>query len=614
MNVMNIKHYLSASAALVLMAACSDYDPGMSGEAVNYTDTELATIQEYAKNFDEHYGGIDPYHTWGFGDKGSEDEKGTRATQPENNMWAYLDVDGNIVTTVGKPEKTNNPYSSPLQYDITQVYNVPGLPGVEGKYFIAANGNEYSPVSALTKNEIEAELASHKVYAAGDVTDEEIEYVSWWFRTHPGPSNTVPPFTEYFIQDISQDYDRVSYPNGDWKLVPEGGKQMIVPQTLYDSNGNQLTVDTNGQPINRTEGIEPGMDYFSVLTSDNVWEHNYNFNKQKANPIARTGLTGNETAQPTNGTAFYDASHYPNRTLKYWSSYGPYQNDPSQAPIFRENEPYTTSFSYHNSNDSKDYQNYKLVHLEFDINGHHYDGYYIGFDYEMHKEQAEGDYTWKTDIEPDGYYSNWILKLSPGNPEWSDHEWWRIMCEDLGNTYDYDFNDLVYDVYFTGEAPNYIAHIKVQAAGGTYPIFIGEHNAAHEAHGLLGHADEYNDNTNLYQPVNVGTGLTGTAEEFTLDMGNSTNPDDILIYVDKPGTNSARPKNDFSLPKVHEASDAPQKICIPGNTVKWTLEHKNIELAYPKFTNWVQDETDIYDFGNSSDWTKTDVATQYLFK
>ena len=44
---MSIKHYLSAAAALTMLAACSDYDPGESGNVVDLTDAEIETIEEY---------------------------------------------------------------------------------------------------------------------------------------------------------------------------------------------------------------------------------------------------------------------------------------------------------------------------------------------------------------------------------------------------------------------------------------------------------------------------------------------------------------------------------------------------------------------------------------
>lgn len=51
MNVMNIKHYLSAMAALAMLAACSDYDPGMSENAINLNEAEEQLINEYTANF-----------------------------------------------------------------------------------------------------------------------------------------------------------------------------------------------------------------------------------------------------------------------------------------------------------------------------------------------------------------------------------------------------------------------------------------------------------------------------------------------------------------------------------------------------------------------------------
>ena len=131
---------------------------------------------------------------------------------------------------------------------------------------------------------------------------------------------------------------------------------------------------------------------------------------------------------------------------------------------------------------------------------------------------------------------------------------------------------------------------------------------------MLGHGDKYNTTTKLYQPINVGTGLTSAPYEFTLSV-NSTNPDDIPIFVENPNFQGSRTKNDFTLPRVdEELTDAPQKICIPGNKVKWTKENQNIEWAYPKFTDWVKNMQGDCDFGKTNDWTKTNVQDSYLYK
>lgn len=602
MNVMNIKHYLSAVAALGLLAACSEYDPGMSDQAIDLTDAEIETIEEYRANFIARYGEPAEGHTWGFGAKGSEDEMGTRAVQVDRNDWTiyvYEDGEVKLKSTVGTYRKDDWDDNYNYSYIEKAGYKVPGFPSpIDDLYHFEKDGQTY----AWTQQQVDAFEAqqtgvneynlsqSANLAPTGDVTDEEIQYVSWWFRTHPNPQSVTPPFKEFFIQDISQDHDRVSYPSGAQK------------NTAY----------TN-------------MDYFSVKTSDGYWEHISNLNQQKANPISNTVpnavLDGDTTALKTL------TQSYPERTLKYWSSEGPYERGVEDV-INRDGTAYTTSFSYHNSDDNTDYENYVLVHLKFvgPISGKLYDGYYLAFDYEFHKKEGVNNPGELTEIKPDGYYSNWIVKLAPGNPEfYKDHKWNRIMCEDLGSTDDYDFNDLVYDVYFTGTNNQYTAHIKVLASGGTLPIYVGTHteNPAREAHQILqgGNAKKLNGGQ-LYQPVNVSAGVTANPVEFEFEMKDAsgkwltgaagTDPDYIPILVtslDK-SRQTASGKNTFVLLTAVK-NPVPQKICIDGNLidatkVRWMKERKQIESTYTLFDHWAiagDKGNSEYHFGKTSDWT-----------
>lgn len=618
---MNIKHYLSAVAALGLLAACSEYDPGMSDQAIDLTDAEIETIEEYRANFIARYGEPAEGHTWGFGAKGSEDEMGTRAVQVERNMWAVAVKENNTVVgvTTAVGTDTQNPNGSHYyEYTTKEGYVIPGFPStVDGLYYIEENNQQVG----YTKEQIMSKMQYNQVQPAGDVTDEEIEYVSWWFRTHPKITSETPPFTEYFVQDISQDLDRVTYPNGEWIDEKNGVRE--VPVKLYE-NG-QYVRDEN------PEGINYGMDYFSVQTKESdgsyFWEHNNNLNKQKANQIAESGSAVAATANDI--TALVSSrTTYPNRTLKYWTSEGPSQQNTNGQTVYKDGKGYTTSFSFHNSNDSHDYENYVLVHLKFKgpRSGLDYDGWYLGFDFELHKSADIGAQYKKTDVERDYVYSNWIVKLSPGNPEfYEDHKWHRIMCEDLGATDDYDFNDLVYDVYFTGTNDQYTAHIKVLASGGTLPIYVGTYkeNDAHEAHQLLqgGNAQKLNGGK-LYQPVNVSAGVTADPVEFEFEMkdalGNwltgaaGTDPDYIPILVTSTDEHrqTASGKNTFVLPTVKD-NPVPQKICIDGNKidatkVRWMKERKQIETTYTLFDKWAvvgDKDNSEYHFGKSSDWT-----------
>lgn len=579
---MNIKHFLSASAAIMALAACSDYDPGVASQAVDLTEEEEAFIKnEYAVSFTDRMGTIDENHTWGFPTEAAAAVK-TRFVNVNRNEWDHAIKEDNQI--VG--------YTT-WQNEEGQTMIVPGFPSaVDGLYHIEENVptgrhidnewggyDEYVPKNmAYTEAEL-IQKGQDSYLPVGDVTDEEIQYVSEWFRTHQYPDSEVPEFTEFFIQDISQDYDRVSYPNG-----------AAIDRELTVYTGGSLAEDgywfEGGTPDNGHDPIVFGMDFFAVKTTEADWEHENNFNAQKTNKL--------DGVNPDNSTEF------PNRTLKYWTTNGGH----------------TTSFMYHNSDDSQNYENYVLVHLSFDgpRTGLHYDGYYLAFDYQfrdlMETKTEGGVTTYKyAQRKPDGYYSNWIVKLAPADPDWNEpaKKWYRVMCEDLGNSYDFDFNDIVFDVSYEGTAGNYTATVRLQAAGGTLPIYIGAFAPANEAHYMLSRGDAPKRNDGTYKPINVSEGGMQFAEyqpyEFTLQTATN-NPDDIDIYVSNVGNKGTRV---VKLPKSGTVTKAPMKICIPDVTTRWMRESMQIEETYTYFKYWVQNETSEYNFGQSKAWNKNGI-------
>lgn len=640
MNVMNIKHYLSVAASLMVLAACSEYDPGFSGEAVDVTEGEIEQMKEYTRNFVEQFGDIDPNHTWGFGELADMEEMGTRAVQVDRNNWIvaiketenYQVVVTDVKTTVGNLflDTSANPPVYNYEYTTNEGYIVPGFPSaVDGLFYVDTDG-QGTNVQAKDEAWVKDQLRYNQLQPGGDVTDEEIEYVSWWFRTHPDITSETPPFTEYFVQDISQDFDRESYPDGNWINVVNGERQVPV---LYVKNDGT-------EQWENPSGINYGMDYFSVQTKEQdgsyYWEHNNNLNKQKANPMAEYApATATDTTALTTST-----THYPNRTLKYWTSQGVSQNAQTGQATYKDGTGYTTSFSYHNSNDNIDHKNYVLVHLQFygPRTGNWYDGWYLGFDYELDKVEPVGNngddgFKYQT-IEPDGYYSNWILKLSPGNPEFYNGPdervrslKRRVMCEDLGTTDDFDFNDLVFDVEYTREEMKvdgewvpknsdgkWTATITLQASGGTLPIFIQNFD------GTEYNVHEYMGGTTagrLYNPINVGIGVIRDAKALPTCQVTSTNPDDIVIKVYSPDAEHRYADKNLTLPSVKGAQKfgdnlAPQKICVPVD-VRWLREYQQIEWAYPYFKEWVESENGAAGFGNEHDWTREGIQEGYLY-
>ena len=99
--------------------------------------------------------------------------------------------------------------------------------------------------------------------------------------------------------------------------------------------------------------------------------------------------------------------------------------------------------------------------------------YYIGFDYESAGGAENQVHA------PDGVYNDWIIRISKATAV--PHTKWqgRIFCEDLGAIGDFDFNDVVFDYDFEGNN----TYIKLLAAGGTIPLYIGDTN--HEVHQLF---------------------------------------------------------------------------------------------------------------------------------
>ena len=524
MSVMNIKHLFLAAASLGVFAACSDYDPGLSENVVDYTDEELELIQEYTANFVERYGDIDPNHTWGFGELGSEDEAlSTRGSSPEGNLWESLG------------------------------YEIPA-----------------------------------------PITDRERAAVVEAFRNHT-QSDTNPQLTNFFVQQVYK---------GGWEYA------------LVDHNEADYTYPDN------TEG-----------------NPNYYISSEKMNHlhcgVARTGdQLYNEW---DNGYDHIFDFNYGN-------------SDDYNGCMLMLNSA-TTDFYYDNSVDSKQHHEYIILTVTWtEEDGSQHSGAYVGFDFYANGENPNQQ------CERDWNFDDWIVKIIPGDG--NDYDIVtetkqvsrpktvsaRVMCEDLGTTNDFDFNDVVFDVTYTGngnctettvtkkkkgtgevvsttttysdwtvDANGWTGQITLLASGGTLPIYVQNFNGQQfECHETLLGAN----NPNLkvgekYNPINVGANVDGI-ESVTLSPVSgltSTNPDNINIYVHAPSSEdrSASAQTTIVLPRAQggqyeDVSAAPQKICVPSGT-KWMKESQQIEWTHTYFRNWVNKENDEYNFGRSMDWT-----------
>ena len=526
----NIWGALYLVAALLLSASCSEYNPDMSEG--NLTKEEYEKVMEFTQNFKLRYGDIAPDNDWGFGElevKGSRGVKGTRGVLTNKNQW--------FDQTTGKS---------------TDGAVIPGMPSAIDRRYILKNsggGQEVKMYDNYTSYDVNNQIP------AGDVTDEEIIYVSEWFRTHPNPTSQAVNLSDFYVQSVSWDYDRQTYPNG----------KEVTQVTWLDGNN-----------VQQDRTIYYRMDRLMCVSySNSDGNHIYNMNNENTNKA-----DVNKTYDDISAADKTECGHlFKYRTMERYQCV--------------DSEPNVTSFKAHNSDDSRYLTNYVLVHLDFigPKSGLPYSGDYLAFDYSFDGPSAGVPAANK---EPDGYYSNWIFKISPAYPPTTPDpepttETKRVMCEDLGNTYDFDFNDLVFDVYYTykgteANKTNITAHITLQAVGGTLPIYIGTDTAdpTKELHyRMLGQASS--------SPINVAAsnGVTHSPVSFTMPA-TSTDPNDIIICV---GTSDNKATDKITILPVsgRGSSLAPQKICVPDST-KWLKENMQIEQGYPNFDKWVKGE------------------------
>lgn len=154
-------------------------------------------------------------------------------------------------------------------------------------------------------------------------------------------------------------------------------------------------------------------------------------------------------------------------------------------------------------------------------------------------------------------------------------ESWIIACEDLGNTDDIDFNDVVFSVSHT--AGETTAKVTPLAAGGVLPsnIYHGGNNLG-EIHNLINGAQP---NANgQYSMLNTGSkGTPGSAITITVLADYSVTNHGFTVKV--------KDQNESIVLESAEIGTAPQMLVLPGEWA-WPTERTPIGTAFPMFVNW----------------------------
>lgn len=173
---------------------------------------------------------------------------------------------------------------------------------------------------------------------------------------------------------------------------------------------------------------------------------------------------------------------------------------------------------------------------------------------------------------------------------------WIYACEDLGGTFDYDFNDVVWAVVNKYEITRYketkepvgtpvfkSSCIRLLACGGTLPVqlfFDGKVVGGKEIHQQFGQPEANGYSANVSpSPVEIALSTTSAIviddtfnQKFTLKVENK---DASSTYVTTPTRNE---------------NAAPQVLVLTGDW-EWPKEGMPIDEAYKEFTNWTKDVT-----------------------
>ena len=643
------KKFLHGAAALALCAGfvgCSEYDAGLVDSATGLTAEQMATVQEYVDNFTARYGQIDPNHTWGFGDaletRAVFTDKWPNAKQPEHSCnWANM---------------LNIPTESEVQA-IDGVVNVQNYCH-DGWYDSAAGQGDvyYIPNGfTLTYNNFPVKLKEGDVVynfgtinfldanidGNGVVTFYNAETGTMTYGMRSGGEHTIVNKGTLYIAD----YSKIGHLYNASSLILEHA------HNPYDDRGGTADVYDDIHIYSTEDGIvympdggdlKAVCDIHGTLDVRDTKDENAVRNVKIQNKttkyicsIIATGLVNNvdgplitscikadEILFDGNPIYLTEGGYLKAETTITIPNSGCNVYGHTGENVYALVE--TTNFAFGNKNDlTHTFSNniYFKVGGHIDMQGPDKYGSSLGNCYEKggpHFFKTVDDYLNFTDhndeygltrdrVNQDLAARGVNINYEPncgGTPTPGDEKKYinkRIMCEDLGTTYDFDFNDIVFDVIsFEKKNGVWYANIVVQAAGGTLPVYIGSPDAKYEVHYLLTGGTA----TNI--ALNVGDTQIYPSKpcSIALDIRENRTPvlNDIKLYG--KGTLLSQENQLAEICRNDYSGDAkvPLKICVP-TSVWWTRESQQIDKAYSGFRTWVGDENARFEEGA---WYLTD--------
>lgn len=575
---------LSGALALAFgMNSCSDYDNG-------YTSKDIA----YKEQFYNMFGNADPNHTWNMAQSRSLDvtinSEGTYTVK----VWtANPRLGESNAFLLGQYDRVPGGATSSFACDMPQ--------DVKTAYvgIIDENGDRIILPSEVKDGKVSVEFGALGTRTAFSGSSGSITYTAidksngkeFQRGDMDAPLNTLPE-QQQNIGKVSQDFEYVS--TGEFTIYPmysvtgnagSDGKGEKLGIYLVDENGNkgdvvwiwQSTVNDGGTTGTATwfDGYNNSTsqwetDFFGFSTDrkqtlqiDNpkvVWGGN-NF-VDSYNAIRAEGVTVNipegtrfgMVLDASGGGPYYSNSAYNND--QGWPFPGTKTGTDGVKDV------YAATFEYEGR-----------LYLAFE-------------DWNYGNEWHDCDFNDVVFVMPETTKKPIVIDKDTKDVSMS----YIVACEDLGGTFDWDFNDVVYAIeHVSGQQT---AKLKLLAAGGTLPVNISYNDSVIRFNGKNGLCEDLHEAFGVDQktPVNVGGYPADPvySEEFTVGadaFSMSTHASAFKIHVEYPdGSQGAQ----IGVPD-RNAGQEPQAFLVADPNWKWPNEKVSITSVYPQFTEWVAD-------------------------
>lgn len=561
-NHKNHRILIAASAVAMLagVSSCSDYDNG-------YDDKTLA----YKESFIEAFGTIDPNHTWNMAQSCTVDVTINLPGVFTVKVWtADPRMQGTNSYLLGKYENVQGGSTQSFQCDIPSTVETAYVGAIDedGNRFVVSADVKNGKVKATIGAEGSRLVLTENSTDAVPFSETEDYYVM-------SASQVLQP-----LERLPEKVNNTNKVSQNFEYYSQG------PFTIYPMYS--ITTNTGSTGSGERIGIYIGDDYQNIIW---VWQAKDWF---EAYYPADGKWSGNGLYAPNFFQHLYDnKSFYDGTTL-------------IRSKGVTVNLPVGTKFGFVIDTSSGNYYSNSSYNKD---EGWPFTGSFTGTDgindvyaatFEVGNQLyvAFEDWTYRSSGH-DNDFNDLVFgfKDDANRPLIIDKDvedvsmYYTVACEDLGGSFDWDFNDVVYGIeHVSGQTT---ARIKLLAAGGTLPVSISYKNTPitfaskkttgsqtsdlHEAFGI-----------DQKVPVNVGAQTADPvySNDFAVDANFSMTNEgsNFRILVKYNGDNGDF--MDIGVPS-HTGKE-PQAILVADPNWKWPNELQNITTKYPGFEDWVK--------------------------